>query len=178
VSLNSQQLADLFNVSELEIKNHKLDYLLFRIKEILPKKFQRIDTEAHLLFWSSQKTFWQDRLLTCREEDEWLVIDNMNEAISELKKFSNKKKYRNTPNNLNIDRAKEYPIKNILELFGVVIHNNRKFKLRNEDTPSCWIYENKNDWHDFGDDTHGDSIDLYQRLANCSFQEAVKYLST
>ena len=77
---------------------------------------------------------------------------------------------------LNIEGAKEYPIDQILETHGVEV-NKGKFALREERTPSCSIYQNNTRWHDHGSQEGGDSIDLYMKLNDCTFVQAVRALT-
>lgn len=72
-----------------------------------------------------------------------------------------------------LQRAREYPIENLVQ-------GNRsgfaKCPLSPEKTPSFKIYNKHNRFHCFSCNAHGDSIELYQKLNNCSFKEAVNAL--
>jgi hypothetical protein len=116
----------------------------------------------------------------CTGDDVWYINDQISITLREMEKLKKTESFLKDPNPLNrpldVEEAKKHPIRDILRRHNVQIHNNRYFKLRNERTPSCYIYEDDNRWHDFGDQSGGDAIDLYQRLNNCSFPEAVRAL--
>lgn len=44
-------------------------------------------------------------------------------------------------------------------------------------SPSFTVYHNNNSWYCFGCHQGGDNIDLYMRLNNCDFKQAIKELS-
>jgi hypothetical protein len=46
-----------------------------------------------------------------------------------------------------------------------------------EKTPSCYISKSKNLYHCFGCGAKGDVINLYMRYADCTFKDAVEFLS-
>jgi hypothetical protein len=80
---------------------------------------------------------------------------------------------RNDTNELNVEKAKDYPIENLLAeppRRGMV-----RCPLHEEKTPSCKIKNNK--FTCYGAcGAYGDVIDLYMKLHNTSFVEAVKAL--
>lgn len=71
-----------------------------------------------------------------------------------------------------LDTIKQIPIDTIVN-----VNSAGFFKLRDEKTPSCKWYKDKNTWHDFGSDEGGDNIDLMQKIHKCDFQTACKLLS-
>ena len=79
-----------------------------------------------------------------------------------------------------IQRAKEYPIEEILGTRTYRIGGRWKFKtlcpLHNEKTPSFCVDKN-NRYKCFGCDEQGDSIDLFMKINNTNFINAVKQLS-
>jgi hypothetical protein len=80
---------------------------------------------------------------------------------------------RNDKNPLNIERAKSYPIDQLMP--HPVRRRQTLCPLHNEKTPSCEIRKN-NTFVCYGCGEYGDSIDLYQKLHKVSFVEAVKAL--
>jgi hypothetical protein len=94
--------------------------------------------------------------------------------IQEIKKqlsFTTKKNFEKK--DFDLIRIKQYPIRDILAQRGIEVIGEF-FKLRDEKTPSCKIYDEDNRWHDFGSNQGGDSIDLIQELDGCNFQQACK----
>jgi len=79
----------------------------------------------------------------------------------------------NPSNCIDLERIKETPITDFVE-----VNRAGFFALRDERTPSCKYYADKNRWHDFGTGEGGTVIDLVMKLYDCSFKEAIKKLST
>ena len=130
------------------------------------------------------------KLKQTAKESEWTtgLINEQQKKIDLLEKKNTFMKQQikdsNSPHQpkmieYDVDLAKAYPCRQILEEHHIDILNGKQFKLRNENTPSCYLYEhdNQNRWHDFGNDDGGDSIALYQKLNQSTFQEALKYLT-
>lgn len=74
---------------------------------------------------------------------------------------------------VDIDRAKEHPIENIFP--NPIRRKMAICPFHAEKTPSCEIRKN-NTFICYGCGEHGDTIDLYQKLNNVSFLEAVTKL--
>lgn len=75
---------------------------------------------------------------------------------------------------LNIEKAKTFPITDLIEF------NNSNMAcciFHNEKTPSLHYYPKTNSVYCFSCNTYGDSIKVFQQLNNCTFLEAVKKLS-
>lgn len=138
---------------------------------------------------------WQTLLNKTEPHEEWFVNDRIDVAIYYLTKLNNTlhflrqqlkdiKEQVKDPTvkpkanpTYDIEAIKQIPIRSILERHGIQITAYKKFKLRNEKTPSCWLYEDQNRYWDFGASQGGDNINLYQELNNCDFQQALKELS-
>lgn len=147
---------------------------------------------------------WNDKwktLFACAElNEEWFILDRIKVSNKKIEKYNKNiyflkqrlKEYKAEreaiKNNLPMpkkifteydkDAIKQISIRRILEQHNVKIIVGKKFALRNEKTPSCWIYEDKNTYTDFGDGNRsGDVIDLYQRLNNIDFHTALKELN-
>lgn len=105
-----------------------------------------------------------------------------------IKKLERKISINNTQNSDNkindsdIQRAREYPIANIADRHCDLISagvNRMKAKcpFHVEKTPSFVLYLDNNTYHCFGCSEHGDNIDLYMKLDNADFIQAVRFLS-
>lgn len=70
-------------------------------------------------------------------------------------------------------RAKSYPIPNLLEFTRL----KALCPYHNEKTPSLSYYPKTNHVYCFGCGKHGDAIDVYRTIHNCSFKEAVEALN-
>jgi hypothetical protein len=104
------------------------------------------------------------------------TIDHLEKKIKYFRELLSPKKGREM---IDIEAIREnVKIKTVLQLHGIAIGNNKFFSIRQERTPSCYLYEDKNRWHDFGSSTGGSVIDLYIAINNCSVSEAIKYLNT
>jgi len=78
---------------------------------------------------------------------------------------------------IDLDIIKKIPIKNILELYNISFDKFRRFKVREEKTPSCSFNEEKNLWVDYGNRDYGGSvIDLVMVLDRCSIGQAINKL--
>ena len=112
---------------------------------------------------SNEKEFWNGIIEVLYQIPAEFIIKRNNLAI-------NKKEYGNV---LNIERAKAYPITNLIEFKG----RTAKCFNHTERTSSLYYYPDNNTCHCFGACGKSfDSIDVYQILNNCSFIEAVKAL--
>lgn len=93
----------------------------------------------------------------------------------EKKRAMQTRHVRNTRHDTDIERAKEYPIGNLISF------NNQSKSLclwHAEKTPSLHWYKKTNKVYCFGAcGKHGDAIDVYRTLHNASFKEAVRRLS-
>lgn len=72
------------------------------------------------------------------------------------------------------ERAKQYPIENLVKF----THKKACCIWHTERTPSLAYYPHTNTVYCFGCGKHGDAIDVYRRLHDCSFKDAVKALNT
>lgn len=75
-----------------------------------------------------------------------------------------------------VSKAKSFPIKTLLKFNGTgfascIFHSG-------DQTPSLKYYPKNNVVHCFACQIHEDSISVYMKLHNCSFQEAVKFLAS
>lgn len=124
------------------------------------------DQNAINLFWIPEaKWFCYDR-----------VIDPINDKIKELEQLLKMSQIKDlgTPNaHLDLQRAKEYPIKNLIKV-GYNGFANCPFHV--DKTPSMKV-DKKNRFHCFSCGLDGDVIDLYQKMNNCDFKTAVSILN-
>ncbi len=127
-----------------------------------------------------------DREIELVKEVHKLSVQNeIEEMTHSLKALVRHKNAKNTPQSqhritdTDISRAKEYPIQDLYT--GKLRKATGKFawcgkcELHNDSTASFYIDKNNN-YHCFGCGIGGDSIDLYMRLHNTTFIQAVKAL--
>jgi len=82
--------------------------------------------------------------------------------------------------NVDLDAIKAIPIADIMPSGPIRKAPNRlyyKAPWRNEALASLVVYINQNRWHDFGESCGGSVIDLYMKLNDCDFKQAIKELS-
>ncbi|SFF14806.1 toprim domain-containing protein [Spirosoma endophyticum] len=78
---------------------------------------------------------------------------------------------------MDIDQAKAIPIAEILSKLNIQPRKSNPDKLlylspiRQEKTPSFWVYTKTNRWHDFGDGSGGDLVDLVQAYLKFTREE-------
>jgi len=137
------------------------------ISEVCTRKFDRLDVPE-----------WYHNF----------IIDFFKKVAGETQKKLNKFRFYHSfclgkvddRNTLDIENAKSVPIGTLLgEPHGKTAR--RQFflcPLHDESTASfCW-YKKQNKWWCFGCGIGGDVIDLYQKLYDVEFKEAIKYLTT
>lgn len=79
-----------------------------------------------------------------------------------------------------LDAIKAIPIADIMPCEPRQRATNRLYYLspwRTESNPSLVVYVDSNRFHDFGEDLSGTVIDMYMKLNDCDFREAVKELN-
>lgn len=80
-----------------------------------------------------------------------------------------------------IEEARAFPLVNLFERDGKVLKRSgmnfmTHCPFHDERTPSCHIYTSENQYHCFGCEAHGNSIDYMMKLHNMTFRDAVGYL--
>jgi len=81
---------------------------------------------------------------------------------------------------IDVSEVKQVPIGQFMGSPGQSYGNRVKYKcpLHREKTPSFVWYKDQNSWWCYGGCGGGDNIDLYMKLNNVSFKEAIEKLST
>jgi len=109
-----------------------------------------------------------DRVMSQLELEDYIEKKKKIKKILELHtKFGTKN------NEMNIEKAKQYPIDQLLEFKG----GFTRCIYHEEKTGSMKYYKDKNRVHCFSCNQGWDAIDIYQKLHNVEFIEAVKRLS-
>jgi hypothetical protein len=122
--------------------------------------------------------------------DEWVEKHSFNEAFrrvdsryirsQELKKFMKLTKPRVFSQQLDVQRAKSVPIRELYD-FNVSRETSKmiyaKCPFHDDSSPSLVIYKNSNSFYCFSECFGGDSISFIMKLNNLSFVESVKYLN-
>ena len=107
-------------------------------------------------------------------------LDECQRGIKRFKWLIKLAEGKTEQNDLDIERAKAYLIGDLIQTKVMNRSSNRQFyccPLHTEKTPSFVWYKNNNSWYCFGScGAGGDSIDLYQRLHDVDFIQAVKAL--
>lgn len=108
--------------------------------------------------------------------DEWLA--DVKRYMARLRRIINKDKF----NNYDLNEIKKIPIEEVLSSYGIKCEQNfgnrKKFKLREERTPSAVLYVDQNTYYDYGDPSKsGTVIDLVMALDKCDIKTAIKKLS-
>jgi len=149
------ELAEVFDVTPNYIIKARRRYLRGLLDDVyeIYGKFSTFPLENWFVEWQRQILRKEIKKLETRLE------------------FTTKKNFERAT--FNLRQIKQYPIRDILAQRGIEVIGEF-FKLRDEKTPSCKIYDEDNRWHDFGSNQGGDSIDLIQELDGCNFQQACK----
>lgn len=77
----------------------------------------------------------------------------------------------------NLAEVKEIPIMQVLGDYGIEVNRHGFCKLRNEQTPSCKIYENRNTFYDFGTSDNGSVINLAKIVEELDTGDAIRTLA-
>lgn len=141
---------------QLKIYPEAKNYLKYKLNV----SKQIIENTQFLKYLNYKNYFWLDII----EELYIKPNENIIKKISLL--FKNKK------NILNIEKAKLFPITELLEFKN----NKTKCIFHNDTNPSFNYFPKNNTTYCFSCSTFADSIKIYQTLNNCSFIEAVKAL--
>lgn len=169
-SIFKSNYENRFWLLEQEIKkqNKELYNNRFKIPKGLKKK------EYNILLKQTQNKI---------DEYKDIVRKNPARVMSqlELEDYIEKKKqlkliielYSKPKGEINIDKAKQYPIDQLLEFKG----GFTRCIFHEEKTGSMKYYKDKNRVHCFSCNQGWDAIDIYQKLNNVEFTEAVKRLS-
>lgn len=107
---------------------------------------------------SLNQSFWSDI-------NDLLIIAPIRKQLEKIEL----KKKKLPQSLLNIEKAKQYPIGNLLTMK----HNKTKCIFHSDHNPSLQYYPKTNTVYCFSCSTYGDAIKVYQKLNNCSFKEAV-----
>ncbi len=172
---NSELLAT-FPEAKMLIKE-KLKKEIKEAQEALLEA-DRVERECHNIIYAKSKKenewYWYgvvDVLLVgpLREGKERLIRSN----TALLNQIEGKKAPAGRINDAMIEKAREYPIDE-LEDFE---HNVRKCLFHEDNSPSLHYYKKSNTCYCFGGcGRKYDAIDVYMKLYNCNFIEAVKAL--
>jgi len=107
-----------------------------------------------------------------------LIDEEIDKLSKEYKRYNILLKYPlNSLNNNYLEKAKQYPICDLLGINPTKEKMSIKCPLHNDRSPSMTIYTTENRWHCFAGCGFGDVIDLYCKLNNTSIAEAIKVLS-
>lgn len=132
-----------------------------------------------------------DNLFRARAEEGGIIADywcgrekrNLEDCRRQIKRFKwyiKLIKGHVPKNNIDIERAKEFPIGDIITTKKTGSSGGRDYYICNlhvEKTGSLVVYKNNNTWHCFGCDAGSDSIDMIMKLNDMNFIDAVKFLS-
>jgi len=189
----------LFEVTRREILYFKAEAVLYKIADIvstLKRKINLNTLRRDLRGLIKSLSYWQHMHITEEKGNIWLIEWQILSILPEIERLEKRIGYLRKMAQIEKDKKAGKPVEeiasfdieglktaNILEIarsFGLVPelsgHKRAFVKLRNERTPSCCLYLDRNSWYDFGSGEHGDVIDLVGKLDNCDFKNACKRL--
>lgn len=114
----------------------------------------------------------------CKKDER--VIKNLENAIRDY--FTEEIPERRKMTELLVDEARDVPLEEIATQFGVQLKKaGRQLRglcpFHEEKTPSFFIDSTKNLWHCQGCHLGGDSIRFIEKIRQCNFVDAVKFLT-
>ena len=167
---------------------------LFKVPLSWCYRQQKLHVEADIKDGKEVMSGLLETLYKCKPHEEWFVRDHITDVKKELDKLVKRKIFLNkmisnhraeekgqpVPNPIvsyDIQQIKKIPIDKITEILPSGFFKNNPF--RNERSPSNSLHLNRrtNRWCDYASGEFGSNVDLVMVLENCSFKEALKYLS-
>lgn len=112
-----------------------------------------------------------------------ICIDKItnNEEVYRFEKLLNQLKSikrGEKPELLNIERARAYPIEELVRRYGLEPRMGFvECRFHNEKTPSLKLYPATNTWHCFGCGGGSSVIDFVMAMNKCNFKEAINFLT-
>ena len=168
------KIADEFG---WEASNELVEYDCW--KEAEENKFFTELEKQHKKTLREQEQKFIDEFLSIKENAEWAKqrriahLEKTNPKSIELKMLKDNK-IVDTIDDSMIERAKEYPIPDML---GEPTMNKYQCIWHDDQNPSMHFYEKTNSVHCFSCGGGGDSIAVAMKLYNINFKEAVKNLN-
>jgi len=180
----------------MENFNFKEEEALWRktLKSIEPSDFCISKDEADKM----RAEYLRNEILECEEYEskmrsfflkadnsqKWYIEMQLEEVGEELKKLKSKLYFTASKDyakkSFDLEAIKQIPIQDIMDR-PVYRSGSKRLKTlcinHNENTPSMYIFEDKNIAHCFGCGFHGSVIDVYMKLNSCSFVDACKSLA-
>jgi len=153
------QALDLFEENIPEIEKATNENMQWKLSQLVQPK----PNMSASLFWVKANMY-----LLFKEK----IIDQYKPVLRAIS-MRRQPKTKDTITQEHIDRAKEYPIQNLL--LEPPVRNMARCPLHTEKTPSFQIRKD-NTFICWGCQQHGDSIDLHMKLHNTDFINAVKAL--
>lgn len=150
-----------------EAKDLRLSFLTKQLKK-LNKKYDELSVDALMSVGESNEDAIRYMYFN-------MLLD---QVVSEINSVKKNIMFLNNPINnsrlsFNISQLKQFPIDQVVQ-----VDSRGKFKIRDEQTPSCYWYKYDNTWVDFGgDNKKHDVIDLVMIINHLDFIGACKYLS-
>lgn len=157
-TLSLREALEVFEENIPEIKTAVMDNMKHEIQEL-----RRPNAKEPNLFWVQKEVFF----LKVQE------IKNRFMPTLRLIALRNQPKKEGMITDTDIQRAKEYPIEELLDTKGK--KGNVSCPFHEDKNPSLQIKKN-NTWTCYSCGEFGDSIDIYMKLHNTDFLTAVKQL--
>ncbi len=176
------ELYAIFKVTPLEALQPKIRLTKLKLKEYEKRHnkllFIRIKAKVQDS-WLPDMYLQELKVKIRKESKRLLFLNGRRKYLKGLTKEDGGVQHHSTRHSANYDKetAQGYKCRQILVDHNIPITPQGFFKIRNERTPSCKLYEESNSWFDHGSQEGGDSISLYMNINNCNFIEAVKELS-
>lgn len=152
--------AAIYNLTQAEADKLRSSYL-----KAQKKQASDLMKKCHIAWTKNPNWLSEEMFVTAKKA--------YDQASSKLWFYEHRDNASGKNETFDIPALKAIPLNRIVD-----IQSNGFFKLRDEKTPSVSWHKKTNTWHDFGNDTYGDNIDLVMKLDNCDFVTACKKLTT
>src|SRR3989344_2339814 len=182
------------NYSDLDLieifKDGLTDIIPTKLVELKNTQAEKIVEIKKNILWIDKEIPEKDRYFVKIYTEQLLVIDliDIERQISYFKRLKyllenkDKKNNRYIRTRLDIEKALEYPLQDIVSQITPLRKYGNKLSARcplhQEKTPSFYVYLDTNSWYCFGAcQKGGNVISFIEKYFNYSFVEAVKYLT-
>lgn len=168
----SKEVLEIMESNKNCIHNNPEDYWLSE-KEVLQMKrrfliWKIIEEFDWINIYEIPLSDWDNEMMKSFAEDHKVLMEKYIKSVY----FVTKRMYKEVEDkSFDVERIKEVPIENFVD-----VNNQWFFRIRDERTPSCKYYKDKNTWHDFGSGIWWDVISLIMEKDKVSFREACKII--
>ena len=172
------------DVQELLIGNKKMSPMFYQkiksIEEIIESEEKKLDHFTKEYATADEAHIYLYEIFIDGSKRKLKALEKEKRKFERLRRLSLGKEEPSKPDNyIEADDVKHVPITELMETEGQKYGSRMKYlcPLHNEKTPSFNVFLEENRYHCFGCGEHGDVIELYMKMNNCQFIDALQALN-